>query len=484
MRKRRLLPLDKRDQRQNDALFLLSSKTTGRRKNKRIPKTMAVLFLSLLVVAGAFIFIKIRLQPLTANDKEIKLDSRRFPKYGTPFFEQTCNWTTTVPQNDADCTILVRPKPTHHEGIADWAANIVQGYILAQLKGGCRLLMDYGPAVDLSQVITPHMHGFHNWTVPVGYDCTIQKNHCTRQQHKGTQLQSNETLDTFLLPHYRHAYKSILNLNIFRANFRHIETQLPGFQLETGMACAMHELIELSPLASTMEPTLYTKILPTLRDEHHNLVMAVYIRTGLTDRVADAERSNQTLWHKKASTLLARSMENSKKNFVVTPYTKCVLQKEQEYLANNGIAFSKVVWMVVSDSQFVKQKMVQEYTSSNIPRSPSLSSPPTSPPRIIPREIITTQSRGIHTRPGRHPSTLDFAEGVIDWYLIGESDVVFTNGKGYTYGTTAAQRTARRVFDSTSCNELFFIREEIPPSYEEYMLNRTLKKQQLVKKGK
>ena len=65
----------------------------------------------------------------------------------------------------------------------------------------------------------------------------------------------------------------------------------------------------------------------------------------------------------------------------------------------------------------------------------------------ITRRILVTSARGAHTRPeGGTVSTADFAEAFIDWYLIGESDAVVAS-KTYSFGMTAAFRTARPIFD-------------------------------------
>lgn len=147
----------------------------------------------------------------------------------------------------------------------------------------------------------------------------------------------------------------------------------------------------------------------------------------------------------------------------------CLLQVEQEHLSKSS--YSRVVWLVVSDSPYIKQWVTDTYTSSNI-----LADAPNKASTIIsPREIITTTSQGTHTRAARNPSTADFAEAMIDWYLIGESDVVITSSRGYSYtyeyGTTAAMRTHRPLYDAggtrkvppIQCEKMTsFIHEETP----------------------
>ncbi len=67
------------------------------------------------------------------------------------------------------------------------------------------------------------------------------------------------------------------------------------------------------------------------------------------------------------------------------------------------------------------------------------------------REVLTTTARGVHhTRASRDPS--DFAEAMMDWYLVGALDLMITsNPKVYTFGTTAALRTAMPVYNGETC---------------------------------
>ena len=147
-------------------------------------------------------------------------------------------------------------------------------------------------------------------------------------------------------------------------------------------------------------------------------------------------------------------------------HNECILKLEQEYIANAEYDFSKIVWMVVTDSAYLKQRITDMYTSANVVVQTTSVANKTN--AFIPREIVTTTSRGTHTRTKRNPSTADFAEGMLDWYPIGESDLVFINRKYFTYGTTAALRTNRRVYESASCTELTLIHEEDPPTLEDF----------------
>ena len=58
-------------------------------------------------------------------------------------------------------------------------------------------------------------------------------------------------------------------------------------------------------------------------------------------------------------------------------------------------------------------------------------------------------TRGVHSRSDRGPSQSDFAEAIVDWYLIGESDLVVMDKSSVSFGGTAALRTARPVQDAS-----------------------------------
>lgn len=59
------------------------------------------------------------------------------------------------------------------------------------------------------------------------------------------------------------------------------------------------------------------------------------------------------------------------------------------------------------------------------------------------------RSGGAQTKQERGPSTADFAEGFIDWFLLGESDFVVAGG-GMSFGDTAVQRSSRQLYDGNS----------------------------------
>ena len=64
---------------------------------------------------------------------------------------------------------------------------------------------------------------------------------------------------------------------------------------------------------------------------------------------------------------------------------------------------------------------------------------------------------------GRKPKTDEFAEALVDWWLLGESDVVVSHSS-YSFAHTAALRTARPIYKALGggqCHRLML------PSFEE-----------------
>lgn len=91
--------------------------------------------------------------------------------------------------------------------------------------GGCQFYMDYGPDVEVQQVLTP-LSGGLNWTVAPGFKCT--KPQCTL----ALSFVMLGLKEPRLAPNYRHAYKDHPPTNIYRNNFEFIHEALPEFHLE------------------------------------------------------------------------------------------------------------------------------------------------------------------------------------------------------------------------------------------------------------
>jgi len=356
--------------------------------------------------------------------REALLVSRgRFPTYGTEEFNKQCKWTRvqddSQSQQQPQCIYFVTPKPT--EGISSWACYVAEAYIVSRLKG-CKLLFQYDPGIDIQQVITPYNdHQLNNWTVPDGFKCDRQNNCTVAGVHFDTARE--------LLPHYRFAYM-MEKYAVHRKEYATIEGSLDGFHLETGIACSLGVLFKLASTASLFEPRLYTDLLPRVRNAH-NLVIAIYIRTSFTD----VKAKNSTA-------------EEDKKKYLIIAQRPidCALSVEKKYLSKFPELKSSV-WMVVSDSQVVKQDVQERYNGKEVKTQNNLTD--------IRREVLSTGSRGTHSRPNISPSTADFAEAMIDWYMIGESDVAIVQSA--TFGFTAGLRTARPFYGAHSCKEQILV---------------------------
>jgi len=225
--------------------------------------------------------------------------------------------------------------------------------------------------------------------------------------------------------------------------------KLPGFRLQIGMACVMGNIFrDLAPTATDFEPTLFTDLLPALRDEE-TVVITLYVRTNRADGMAISEMKNETM---------AQEKKITKDDFLKShaSIARCL---EEEYLKGHReqpelSTLSRFVWMVISDSQETKRHATEVYSSPNVNTEIPMESKKWKE-KVIPRQVLHTSARGVHTRPERHPKTPDFAEGFIDWFLIGESDAVIVE-RISSFGPTGAMRTNRPMFRTTghgNCSE-------------------------------
>lgn len=376
---------------------------------------------------------KDRLEILSGNESVVRSKSVpwQFPESRTKEFEGECRWLPVRPSNHKyhNCTLFAKLYDKGNEGVSDWTTRVVETHQLA-VQGNCRLLVDYGVSgVNLHQIF--QVAGSHNWTLPNNFDCDRDptcfqargKLHIQKQLAEMSNVTETEILTT---PVYRTIYRR----NPF-AETVHGGRKPPGqdlrekwhdFVLETSFACSFTSLFKLAPTASLYEPTLFTDILPKLHQED-DLIICLYIRTGRTDTLAKDEEKNT---------------QNTDKNFTIyedkaTPLLSCAQRLERKYLSTN-IKNTKTVWLVITDAPYLKDYVSRKFTT----------------PR---RTILTTGSRGIHSRPARTPSMKDVAEALIDWYLIGESTFVVSMGS-VSYGETGALRTARPIYNGHKCEQM------------------------------
>lgn len=149
------------------------------------------------------------------------VSTRFFPTYGTEEFVQQCGYTSQYRNNELNCTFLVRPPPDSGEGISHWIPQIVAAHLYAQ-QTGCALYFDYGPDINIQQVLQPfpvlESSQFQptNWTLPEGFDSICNETvspSCFLPRPTFGGLKSLEYFEDSLnmtlapVPDYRFAYK-------------------------------------------------------------------------------------------------------------------------------------------------------------------------------------------------------------------------------------------------------------------------------------
>ena len=208
---------------------------------------------------------------------------------------------------------------------------------------------------------------------------------------------------------------------LYRDRFNPLRQTLPGLSLETAFACSMSRIIHLSPHIRKFERQFHSKILPALQDEK-SLVITVYYRTGHAEETVEST---------------AKDLEGKDKDMQKS--ISCAEAVERSFLDGPRQLkrhFTSVLWNFVCDSPYAKKEFSSKYDGTEAKSSKG---------KVYPRHVVTTSSRGAHTKAQENPSVADFAEAFADWYTIGESDAVVLH-QGWSFGTTAALRTARPVF--------------------------------------
>lgn len=345
-----------------------------------------------------------------------------FPQYGTVEHTQMCGWSYAPEAIDErNCTLLVRPKARETQGVSQWTTDMVTFHFYA-LQAHCRLLFDYGVGIKIEEILSPNRHSW-NWSVPPGFECKTPD--CFLLQSRESLEQAlNKTLAP--IPLYRYAYSSDKygGTKIYENDFRELHRVLPpGFNMSTGVACSLSTLFSLNTQGATaFVPNLNTEILPKLR-QPDSFVMALYIRTHHADKMSHQKKGEH--------------LEEPSYQERATDIINCALQLEKHHQQQT----SRFVWMVVTDSPKLKQWISEAYASQT-------------------RHVVTTPSRGVHSRPSQTPSLSDIAEALIDWYLIGESNVAISDKESPTFGATAALRTARPLYDAETCQVLPLVHNE------------------------
>jgi hypothetical protein len=271
-------------------------------------------------------------------------------------------------------------------------------------QAGCGLRVHYANSVNISQIFLPT--GVLDWRLPLNFSCDKACFLAENAYGWGGTADFRRVYTNHGrlagVPSFRNPY-----VESFPKHERGLQESFGStFQLANSMGCAMGVLFQPSPDIVTFQPDFYTSLLPKLRDPD-TLVFSLYIRTGHTE-------------HRHISEFKERY--RSKAELIV----QCALQLEDHML--QILNRSKVVWMVVTDSQYMKQWITEDYTFHGDTWN---------------RTILCTRTRGAHTKATIVPSTADFVEGFLDWFLIGESDIVISDHSGPSFGNTASFRTAR-----------------------------------------
>lgn len=411
--------------------------------------------------------------PLLGQDKPRSVARGRFPSFGTDDFARTCNWTASplrTPKVE-NCTLVVSPSNESNEGISWWTAVLAMGHAYS-LQTGCRLVADYGPGVDVGRVLklTPGSVGFApvEWIAPrdsiraavasSGRKLQDEVSECSKskrcsfvvsdrwstKQLRSIQLALSQDEPIAPVPPYRWAYSGTFHTTP-AAEVKDIMRALPGYTLQTGMACSLNRMFELAPTAAEYVPSVFSTLIPALRDDSA-LVFALYIRTGRTDAMAHMEAKGETV----PSDVERGNNPSSMLKWV----SNCALKFEEEKLSQSSASggLTSVVWMIVTDSPLVKTLAMESFHGQNITVTANNQTA-----HQVTRNVLTTTSRGVQTRKNRNPSTADFAEGLLDWFLIGESDVVISHG-GVSFGTTGSLRTARPQYATKDkCSKLDWV---------------------------
>jgi len=437
----------------------------------------------------------------------------RFPRLDTDEFRERCPWTSiTSGSAYRNCTVFMTPSPDEYEGISQWNSEVVMSYMLARMAH-CRLYIDYGPDVDIHSVLVPAVDFvsqddtlsplIDDWRVPDGFVCRKEEKCITERFeanfppdsmfNKPPDMLTGPDVAIGPIPRYRLAMRYETG-QLWRDGFEQTVSLLPGFLLETGMACSLGRLFELSPEVARYEDDgLFTEILPMLRN---NPVVAVYIR-------ADSEETEGT-------------GNNSNQGDIVDASVRTALELERKYLAGELMLggygnsrfkpmprddISMFVWLVISDDESVKERIVRKHDEQSIRwrllqdtagdtynaksnqavmrgklglnKKLNQKTDPNGPTPTVPtegtktekrsnsddneneaaytssvtRNVLVTDSRGTYAQLKKNGvSTKDFAAALVNWYLIGESDAVVASSMS-TFGVTAALRTARHVYD-------------------------------------
>ncbi len=383
--------------------------TIDRISFERILPCLLPCIVLLFILAGVASSVRERIRH-DGLQSHIEKFAKPFPKYGSPEFEKRCPWISSGSDKDEGPSVDVTMLPESSEGLAQWVSAIGTGYLLAEILDA-KIVIDCGPLVDIFKIMEPTRSDL-DWSVPKNFRCerNYRKVYGLLSESRSLSLAGQRLPN---LPVYRHASQTNNQMNILRdQDFVELRKRLPGFRLNDGFACAFQSLIRLSlSNVSLHHSDLLTNLHHSLLDAS-GLVLSLYVRTGYTDEIVQAELEGRA-WPDPGSGATQPSKT----------VTDCALELERIN------ASESVVWMVISDSVSAKEWISSTFATET-------------------RQVFATQAKGKHTRPNSHPGTEDFVEAFFDWYLIGESHAVITNNRWYSYGFMGAARSSRPFYEA------------------------------------
>ena len=93
----------------------------------------------------------VSLTSVASKESEAR-NSTRFPRYGSKEHRKRCPWLYTYQSHAPfNCTFYITPITGSGEGLAQWISMVATGFVYAA-QVNCRLVVDYGPSVDLEQI--------------------------------------------------------------------------------------------------------------------------------------------------------------------------------------------------------------------------------------------------------------------------------------------------------------------------------------------
>mmetsp|Transcript_13933 Transcript_13933/g.20583 ORF Transcript_13933/g.20583 Transcript_13933/m.20583 type:complete len:438 (+) Transcript_13933:108-1421(+) len=354
--------------------------------------------------------------------------TRRFPLFGTIEFEEHCPWVSKrVRRKKENCTLVGQLPNDSTEGISAWISNVAEAHLLAR-QIDCQLLVRYtsdDSIVDINDIFLP-LSTVENWTMgDKAWDCQ-PRNLCFQTDSSlSLQLRRQSSLERMLpalakVPSYRTEVMTMSQFDSQKHNYRKLAENLPGFELGAGFACSIQSLFQLSP--SLLGSSHLTRLLYILHDKT-NFVVSLYVRTGKVDQRGNSVVTDQQLFN-----------QNFSHDII-----ECALYHERIWY-NNNRNYDQVVWLVISDSLSMKNWIVKTFDGETIREGP------TDRRRRI---VLTTFSQSRHSRPQDKPLSKDVSEALLDWFLLGECDVMIYKGS-ISFGRLAALRTERPLYEAGS----------------------------------